>query len=219
MFVSLKNPVSRIVKRSQSETNVNGIAKGLLFSAILSIINVFSYITLIISRYSSNIDLYSNLSYSEVWSKRLELLKNSNLLTTFFKGWIIFAIAILVGVVTLFVIGKLLKSEIKLSETASIVNNSIIPYMTISILAIILGYFYLPIKLFITFFAILFTAFTLLSSYRVCLKIKNTDSLVVIFSIVTTIVLIVVIITIVLFKDISLNYTTSLLEMLSLLNI
>ena len=91
--------------------------------------------------------------------------------------------------------------------------------MTFSILGIILGYIYSPIGLFVTFFATIFTLFTLLSSYRIILQLKNPDTLIKVSSIVVTLTMIAVMIIISILKDISLVNTSNLLEMLSLLRI
>lgn len=216
---NLKSPVSRVIKKSQTETNTNGIFKAILFSAILSLINILGIVALILSKYSKKIDLYSNLSYSDLWSKRFEILNNSNLISTFFKGWLAFALTIFIVSIMLFIIAKIIKAEINFSKTTSIVNNSIIPYMTFSILGIILGYIYSPIGLFVTFFATIFTLFTLLSSYRIILQLKNPDTLIKVSSIVVTLTMIAVMIIISILKDISLVNTSNLLEMLSLLRI
>lgn len=214
-----KHPVSRIIKKSQTETGKNGIFRCLLFSAILSLLNIFDLIVSIMYKYSKRSEYYSNFTYSKIWSERFEVFKNSHLLINFLKGWLSFAILIVIISIILFLIAKLLNSKFNFKRALSIANNITVPYILIAFVAIILGLIYSPIKLFLIFFAAVFSVSTLIISYKSCLEINKDDSFVLASSLVTTCIALIVIIFITLLNKISIAYTSSLLELLSLFRI
>lgn len=172
----LKTPVTTIIEKSEREDLKKGLIKLAILSGIMSLINVITTIISIFSTYSKKIYRYSSSS-SELWDKRWNAIKDAELFGTFFKTFIIIAIAIAVVALILFIIAKLVKSPKEYTSTLSMINNTMIIYVAGSILNIILSFIYKPLGILVLYAVLVYAVLTLLLGFRDSLEINSSDNL------------------------------------------
>lgn len=172
----LKTPVTTIIEKSEREDLKKGLIKLAILSGIMSLINVITTIISIFSTYSKKIYRYSSSS-SELWDKRWNAIKDAELFGTFFKTFIIIAIAIAVVALILFIIAKLVKSPKEYKSTLSMINNTMIIYVAGSILNIILSFIYKPLGILVLYAVLVYAVLTLLLGFRDSLEINSSDNL------------------------------------------
>lgn len=210
-----KNPVTTIMEKSEEEDIKKGIIKLAIISAIMSLINMLSSIVSIISKYSKDSYWYSSYSSSELWEKRWEAIKNAELLSGFFKTWVIIAIAIAVGALILFIIAKIVKSPKEYSSNLSMVNNILIIYIVGSILNLLLSLIYAPLGWLILYATIVYASLTLVNAYRDSLNVESTDTLVLATTGVLTGLIVILVIIISSISGVSLSDLTSITKLLN----
>lgn len=210
-----KNPVTTIIEKSEEEDTKKGIIKLAIISAIMSLINIISSIASIISKYSKNSYWYSSYSSSELWEKRWEAIKDAELLSGFFKTWVIIAIAIAVGALILFIIAKIVKSPKEYSSNLSMVNNILIIYIVGSIINLILSLIYAPLGWLILYATIVYASLTLVNAYRDSLNVESTDKLVLATTGVLTGLIVILVIIISSISGVSLSDLTSITKLLN----
>lgn len=211
----LKKPVTTMIEKSEEEDIKKGIIKLVIISAIMSLINVLSSIASIISKYSKNSYWYSGYSSSELWEKRWEAIKNAELLSGFFKTWVIIAIAIAVGALILFIISKIVKSPKEYSSNLSMINNTVIVYIVGAVLNLILSFIYAPLGWLILYATIVYASFTLLNAYRDSLNVESTDTLVLATTGALTVLIVILVIIISSMSGVSLKDLTSIAKLLN----
>lgn len=209
-----KNPVTTIIEKSEEENTKKGIIKLAIISAIMSLLNILSSIVSIISKYSKDSYWYSSYSSSQLWEKRWEAIKEAELLSGFFKTWVIIAIAIAVAALILFIIAKIVKSPKEYSNNLSMVNNVLIIYNVGAIFNLIFSLIYAPLGWLILYATILYASLTLVNSYRDSLNIESTDTLVLATTGVLTVLIVILVIILSSISGVSLSKLTSITKLL-----
>ena len=212
----LKNPVTILIEKAEEEDIKKGCIKLAIISFVMSFLNIISIIRTIISRYSNKWYSYSNYTTSELWTKRWEAMKDADLLSIFFRTWIIIAVAIAISALILFIIAKIVKSPKEYSNNLSMINNILIIYSIGSVFKILFSLIYVPLGLIILYATTLYATLTLINAYRESLDIENTDILVVTTTVVLTIAIIIILIVISSFSGASLSDFTSVTKFLNL---
>ena len=209
---TIKNPVTTIIEKSEEEDIKKGIIKLAIISAIMSLINMISSIISIIDKYSKDSYLYSRYSSSELWEKRWDAMMDAELLSVFFKTWVIIATAIAVGALVLFIIAKVVKSPKEYSSNLSMVNNILIIYIVGNILNEILSLIYAPLGWLILYATIVYASATLVNAYRDSLNVERTDTIVLATTGVLTGLIVISVIIMSSFFDVSLRDLTIMLD-------
>mgnify|MGYP004600850599 CR=1 FL=1 len=212
----LKNPVTILIEKAEEEDIKKGCIKLAIISFIMSFLNTISRVIAIISRYSKKDYWYKDYTTSELWAERWDAIKETELLSGFFKTWVIIAVAIAISALILFIIAKIVKSPKEYSNNLSMINNILIIYSIGFAFKILFSLIYAPLGLIILYATMLYATLTLINAYRESLDIENTDILVVTTTAVLTIAIIITLIIISSFSGVSLSDLTSVTKFLNL---
>lgn len=189
----LKQPVTTVIQKQGEEDLKKGAIKAAILSLIMTIVSIISTVVSIMTMNSKS----SFLSKEQIADRRSKAFEDAELLKTFFQTFLGYIIVIAVVALILFVIAKLVKSEKKYEAALSIVNNSIIGLVIVSILNLIVTHIYAPLAMLLSVAASAYTMFTLIYAFKESIEVENIDKLVLITTgvIVATIVIAVLVFT------------------------
>ena len=183
----LKHPVTTLIERAEKEDIKKGGIKLAIISGIMSLIGIITKIQSIFSKYSKD-NKYSWYSDEEWAGMRSEAFKNAELVSTFFKTWLVYAAVIAVIAVILFIIAKIVKSEKSYASTLSMTNNAVGICVVANIVNILVSLIYSPLGAIILFATIVYASYALIHAFRDSLGEVDVNNLV----LVTTAVIVVV---------------------------
>ena len=199
----LKNPVTTVLEKSETETLKKGLIKTATISLVLALVSLLSTVIRIMVRYSG--ENYSYLTSSELAERRADAFANAELFTTFIQSFITIFIVIAVMGLILFLIAKFVKSPKKYESMLSMVTNVSILYGIGSIINTIFSFIYAPIGMLIFFIAMIYSSYTLIYAFRDSLEIENSNNLVIVTTIVFTVILLIAVILIAAISGVSIN--------------
>lgn len=210
----LKEPVATVLRKAAEEDLQKGFIKTAIISGILSFINVILSIVKIIK--SSFGYYYSSLSKAEQWERRWSEIEDAELISGFFKTWVMVAIVMAVLALILLVIAKLVKNKKEYANTLSMINSVASLCVIGNTLNVILTLIYVPLGILVSFATFVYAGLTLINAYRDSLDLENTDTLVLVTTGVLTVFVVIVAVLIANITKTSLSDITSLLELLDI---
>lgn len=211
----VKNPVTTILEKAENEDTKKGVIKLAIISGVMALINVILSIAKIFSQYSKKNLWYSNSSSSDLWDKRWEAIKNAEMISKFFKSWVIIAIAIAVGALILYIIAKAVKNEKEYSSNLSMVNNVIIIYIVGFIASKIVALIYAPLGWLVIYATSVYASFALINAYRDSLDLESTDKLVLVVTGVLSALVVILAVVITSISGISLKNLDSIFKLIN----
>ena len=211
----VKNPVTTILEKAENEDTKKGVIKLAIISGVMALINVILSIAKIFSQYSKKNLWYSNSSSSDLWDKRWEAIKNAEMISKFFKSWVIIAIAIAVGALILYIIAKAVKNEKEYSSNLSMVNNVIIIYTVGFIVSKIVALIYAPLGWLVIYATSVYASFALINAYRDSLDLESTDKLVLVVTGVLSALVVILAVVITSISGISLKNLDSIFKLIN----
>lgn len=211
----VKNPVTTILEKAENEDTKKGVIKLAIISGVMALINVILSIAKIFSQYSKKNLWYSNSSSSDLWDKRWEAIKNAEMISKFFKSWVIIAIAIAVGALILYIIAKAVKNEKEYSSNLSMVNNVIIIYIVGFIVSKIVALIYAPLGWLVIYATSVYASFALINAYRDSLDLESTDKLVLVVTGVLSALVVILAVVITSISGISLKNLDSIFKLIN----
>lgn len=150
---------------------------------------IITKISSIFSRYSKD-NKYSWYSDAEWFEMRSKAFEDAELISTFFKTWLIYAAIIAVGALILYIIAKFVKSEKSYASTLSMTNNAAGVCVVANIIGKLASLIYAPLGIIIVFASAVYASYALLYAFKDSLGDVDVDNLV----IVTTIVMVVIVV-------------------------
>ncbi len=211
----VKNPVTTILEKAENEDTKKGVIKLAIISGVMALINVILSIAKIFSQYSKKNLWYSSSSSSDLWDKRWEAIKNAEMISKFFKSWVIIAIAIAVGALILYIIAKAVKNEKEYSSNLSMVNNVIIIYIVGFIVSKIVALIYAPLGWLVIYATSVYASFALINAYRDSLDLESTDKLVLVVTGVLSALVVILAVVITSISGISLKNLDSIFKLIN----
>lgn len=214
----IKMPVTTIIEQSKKEDLKKGAIKGLILSAIVSLISIISTFFSIIKSVTKDSFWYGERTSSEVWELRWEKIEDAKLFSSFFKQILVYVIVIAIVALILYIIAKLLKSQKDYSETLSMTNSIFILFGIGMLVNIILSLIYAPLGIIVTLMINIYAILSLIHAFKESLDTVDVNQLVlvstgVIIATVTIVAILLMIVCDISFKDLS--SVTSLMSSLS----
>lgn len=196
----LKNPVSTCLEKMREEDLKRGLIKGAIIAVVMAIISAISKVITTFSTYSKIYSYYDSAKKSEkVW----EEIKDLEIFSGIFQSIVITAIAIAFVALILFVIAKVVKSPKKYEEMLSLINNVTMILVAGQVIQAIVSLIYLPLAILISMAIGLYTFFTLIFTFKECIEIEESNTLVLaITGVITAMIAIIMILITVLLKDV-----------------
>ncbi len=204
----IKMPVTTIIEQSKKEDIKKGAIKGLILSAILSLISIISTFFNIIKSVTKDSFWFGERTSSEVWELRWKKIEDAKLFSGFFKQILVYAIVIAIIALILYIIAKLLKSQKEYSETLSMTNSIFILFGIGMLVNVILGLIYAPLGIIVTLMINIYAILSLIHAFKESLDTVDVNQLVlvstgVIIATITIAAILLMIVCDISFKDLS----------------
>lgn len=210
----LKQPVTTLINDAENEDLKKCGIKLAIIAVVNAVLNLITTIISIFSRYSKDYmkDLYSS---SELWDKKWEAIKDAELISGFFRMWVITVIVVAVMALILFIIAKIVKSPKDYSKNLSMVNNTAIIFLAGSIINTIISLIYAPLGLLILFATIIYASYTLIYAFKDSLEVQDSNLLVLATTGVITAVIVILVVVLSSVTGVSFSDITSVMDLLN----